>query len=315
MGVTLRGLFTLPYVVSERFEDRLDEAIDLMIEGSKPRSASKELQALLAVASEVREQLSESISPTIKARHTRELMEAARPAVSGDVLPARREVSRARRRILRPVAALGIAIALALPATAAAAQGAEPGDTLYGTKLAVENVQLALERDPEDSTALHLRLAERRLGEIDSATEAGKSKGLNRAVANLDEHLAEAKEGLEEVESAKTREELEAHLAEVHQKHVDVLEGLASEAGCLLENGDHIANPEGRCKGLLNALVNSSKFLQDGTPGQGGENPGRGNAESNGQGSRPEGAGRPETTSTRGQSGNTPTPAGKGARP
>ncbi|MBW3589251.1 MAG: hypothetical protein KY429_07520 [Actinobacteria bacterium] len=295
--------------MSERFEDRLDEAIDLMIEGSKPRSASKGLQALLAVASEVREQLSESLSPTVRARHTRELMEAA----SGDVLPARRGTSWARRRILRPVAALGIAIALALPATAAAAQGAEPGDTLYGTKLAVENVQLALERDPEDSAALHLRLAERRLGEIDSATEAGKSKGLNRAVENLDEHLAEAEEGIEEVESAKTREELEAHLAEVHQKHVDVLEGLATEAGCF-EGGQPISNPEGRCKGLLNALENSSKFLEGGTPGHGGENPGRGNgAGSAGQGSRPEGAGRPESTTTRGQSGNAPTPPGKGA--
>ncbi len=300
--------------MSERFEDRLDEAIDLMIDGSKPRSASKELQALLAVASQVREQLSESISPTVKARHTRELMEAARPAVSGDVLPARRGVSRARRRILRPVAALGIAIALALPATAAAAQGAEPGDTLYGTKLAVESVQLALENDPEDAAALHLRLAERRLGEIDSVSLAGKSKGLNQAVANLDEHLAEAEEGIEEVESAKTREELEAHLAQVHQKHVDVLEGLASEAGCF-ENGEPIDNPRGRCKGLLNALENSSKFLDGGTPGHGGENPGRGDGPGSGQGSRPEGAGKPETTTTRGQSGNTPTPPGKGARP
>jgi len=301
--------------MSERFEDRLDEAIDLMIEGSKPRSASKELQALMAVASDVREQLSESLSPTVKARHTRELMEAARPAVSGDVLPARRGVSWSRRRILRPVAALGIAIALALPATAAAAQGAEPGDTLYGTKLAVENVQLALERNPDDNAALHLRLAERRLAEIDSATEAGKSKGLNRAVANLDEHLSEAEEGLEEVESAKTREELEAHLAEVHQKHVDVLEGLASEAGCF-DNGDPIDNPEGRCKGLLNALENSTKFLEDGTPGHGGENPGQGNgADINERGSRPEGAGRPETTTTRGQSGSTPTPASRGGRP
>lgn len=302
--------------MSERFEDRLDGAIDLMIEGSKSRSASKELQALLAVASEVREQLSESISPTVRARHTRDLMQAARPAVSGDVLPARRGVSWSRRRILRPVAALGIAIALALPATAAAAQGAEPGDTLYGTKLAVENVQLALERDPEGSTELHLQLAERRLGEIDSATGAGKSKGLNRAVANLDEHLAEAEEGLEEVESAKTREELQAHLAEVHQKHVDVLESLASEADCFDNSGEPIDDPQGRCKGLLNALKNSSKFLEGGTPGHGGENPGRGNgAESTGQGSRPEGAGRPETTTTRGQSGDTPTPPGKGARP
>ena len=301
--------------MSKRFEDRLDEAIDLMIEGSKPRSASKELQALLAVASEVREQLSESISPTVRARHTRELMEAARPTVTGDVLPARRGVSWARRRILRPVAALGIAIALALPATAAAAQGAEPGDTLYGTKLAVENVQLALERDPEDSAALHLRLAEKRLGEIDSATEAGKSKGLNRAVANLDGHLAEAEEGLEEVESAKTREELEAHLAEVHQKHVVVLQDLADDAECYDDDDEPLEPREGRCKGLLNALENSTKFLDGGTPGHDGQNPGQGNGpEGNGQGSRPEGTGRPESTTTGGQSGSTPTPPGKDAR-
>ncbi len=296
-------------------EDRLDEAIDLLIGGSAPRSASKKLQGMLAVTSEVHEQLSESISPAVRARHVRELMEAARPAASVDVLPARRGVSWDKRRILRPVAALGLAIVLALPATAAVAQAADPGDTLYGTKLAVEEVQLALESDPINDAELHLRFAERRLGEIASASKKGKSKGLNRALGNLNEHLAKAESELDEVQSAKTRAELETHLAEVHRKHVDVLEGLAMEAGCFEEDGEPIADPKGRCKGLLNALVNSTKFADGGTPAHGGENPGRGNGPSGaGAGSRPEGAGRPDDTTTRGRSESTPPPSGKGGR-
>lgn len=299
--------------MTNSFEDRLDEALDLLIEGSEPRSASEELDRLLLVASETRnELLSERLPAHVRAGHVRALMDAARPKA-----PVR-GTAWTRRRFLRPVAALGLAIILALPATAAMAEGADPGDTLYGTKLAVERIQLALETEPSDDADLHLSFAEDRLAEISQVRAGGRTKGLSKALANLREHLAGAENDLDEVKSAKTKEELQVHLAEVHKRHADILEGLALDADCFV--GDDTArpleDPQGRCKGLLNALKNSTKFAETGTPGQGGDNPGRGQGDenSNAGGNRPEDAGKPADLPTPADTGHGNS-AGRGGRP
>jgi hypothetical protein len=282
--------------VTNSFEDRLDEALDLLVEGDSPRSASKRLDQLISLASETRKELlAERLPAEVRAAHVRHLMDAARPkvAVQGSTWT--------RRRILRPVAALGLAIVLALPATAAMAEGADPGDTLYGTKLAVEKIQLALEADPSGDAELHLGFAQARLSEIGGLNETGRKKGLSKALANLKEHLTAAEGELDEIESAKTRAEIEAHLDAMHDKHADVLEGLALNADCFVgdDTDQPLENPEGRCKGLLNALENSTKFAETGTPGQGGENPGQGGgASSNQNGNRPEEAGKPTSHPT-----------------
>lgn len=285
--------------MSKSFEDRLDEALDLLVEGDSPRSASKQLDRLLSVASEARhELLSERLPVDVRAAHVRQLMDSARPKV------ALRGVSWTRKRILRPVAALGLAVVLALPGTAAMAEGADPGDTLYGTKLAVEKIQLALEADPSGDANLHLGFAQARISEIEELNDNGRKKGLSKALANLKEHLTAAEGELDEIGSAKTKEEIEAHLDAMHQKHADVLFGLALNADCFVEDEPPVPveNPEGRCKGLLNALENSTKFAETGPPGQGGDNPGQGAGSiTNEFGNRPEEAGKPTSH---------PTPAG-----
>lgn len=282
--------------MTNSFEDRLDEALDLLVEGFSPRSASKRLDQLVSLASEARnELLSESLPADVRAAHVRQLMDAARPKVAG------RGVSWTRRRFLRPVAALGLAIVLALPATAAMAEGADPGDTLYGTKLAVEKLQLALETDPSGDAELHLGFAQARLSEIGELNETGRKKGLSKALANLREHLTAAEGELDQIDSAKTKAEIEGHLNAMHDKHADVLEGLALNAGCFVgdDTAQPLENPEGRCKGLLNALENSTKFAETGPPGQAGENPGEGGGPtSNQNGNRPEEAGKPTSHPT-----------------
>jgi hypothetical protein len=227
--------------------------------------------------------LSVSVAPQVKATHVQMIMDRARELAGPQIVatPAHPQKSRLRRFALRTGIALGLVGALVAPA-AAFASSAQPGDTLYGTKLAIEKVQLAMASGPVADAQLHIRFAAKRLSEIDNAGSHGRKKGLETALANLNEHLAGAEADLAEAKAeGKDTSAADHEFSTVRMHHVLVLSGVAARAGCgtldsegKLTGGDPSAAPQ--CKGLLNAITNSSKHLDFVPPGQGGENPGKG---------------------------------------
>ncbi|MGH2706400.1 MAG: DUF5667 domain-containing protein [Actinomycetota bacterium] len=274
-------------------EDLLDEALDALARDGREgverllagRPGTSAVGSLLVAADGARRLLSVRLPTAVRAAHVRTLMDLARapvPAGAGparvtrdewarqvtgasDPLPAGRAAPptgdsprRLRRLVLRPVAVLGLVGALAAPSTAAFASNAQPGDVLYGTKLAVEQVRLALERDPAGDVDLHLTFAENRLEEIAAAlAEDGQGRDLGQTMRNLRQHQAAAEAGLEDLrEAGEPTASLGDHLESVFSKHVEVLSGLAAQADC--DPADPDAG-KAQCHGLLNALENSQK--------------------------------------------------------
>jgi Domain of unknown function (DUF5667) len=100
----------------------------------------------------------------------------------------------ARRRRLRvPVAvAACVLVSGATGAwTAAAASSALPGDTAYGLKRAVEQVQLAVAVGDEAEADVLLRLADRRVGEAVRAEAVGRLDAVEEAVEGYGDVMAE----------------------------------------------------------------------------------------------------------------------------
>jgi hypothetical protein len=143
--------------------------------------------ALLRTAQVGRAALAVQPSPATRARQVRELMaEAARlqagspPAgrAAAAAAPPAPGSARARggwgRRIAVTLAALTAAVAVGLPATAALAAGAQPGQALYGTKLAFENAEVALQFSPARKLTLRAKFLDQRLDEISTLVAAGR---------------------------------------------------------------------------------------------------------------------------------------------
>ena len=114
------------------------------------------------------------------------------------------EVERLERwgaRLLGPVVwrrytmgATFVAIVLAVVAGAGgvvhAADGAAPGDVLYGIDRAVESVRLDLTSDPETATGLLLEFAQERLLEAEELSELGDEENLEGAVNSYGETIS-----------------------------------------------------------------------------------------------------------------------------
>lgn len=92
-----------------------------------------------------------------------------------DIIAIDRGASRrGRRRAAVAVLAAVMLLTLGSGSALAAAAGTMPGDALYGLKRTSERIALTLRFSPESKAALHLRLAERRIDEIDALAAAGK---------------------------------------------------------------------------------------------------------------------------------------------
>ncbi len=76
--------------------------------------------------------------------------------------------------------------------TAAAAQRALPGDTLYGVKTGLETARTSISQDAAADASLHLGYAETRLEEMAALIETGRYEGLKEAAANFDFHVSAA---------------------------------------------------------------------------------------------------------------------------
>jgi len=94
-----------------------------------------------------------------------------------------------RSWVSRFAAVAGVLVVLlsSLGGTVYAAQASGPGDLLYGVKTLTEDIQVALESDPEEKLALHVSFASRRLQEIQAQIDSGENVS-DKALALLEKH-------------------------------------------------------------------------------------------------------------------------------
>jgi uncharacterized protein DUF5667 len=263
-----------------RTEGALDAALDALLAGDKqsllkairivenhPRA--QELRHLLTSAIETREAMRATPSDQARVRHLRMIGVACREQDRAQATRKVRDVKRMRRLVLRPVAIAGASLGLLIPGTLALASSAQPGDALYGTKLTVEQVQLALTTSPEAEIALHLKFADRRMEEVQRLERSGGDIGpaVKTAADNLQSHTAAVKDA---VQAMSEEGHPPADLTGALERHRDVIAELAGKAGC-----DRSRSSAG-CEGLQSALANSMSTLKqlkdESRPGGAGEN-------------------------------------------
>lgn len=265
--------------------DRLDQALDALATRG-PRTARDglesfpaEVRTLLTAATAAREALAAELSPRTRARHLVEIMEAAQAGAPRVVWGPERKPR--RRWILRPALALGTVAALALAPAMALAANAAPGDRLYGTKLAVEKIRLILETGQAEDVRIHIELSGVRLSELAQLVAEGRTDEIGEVMSNLAWHNRAAGRGVADLKaSGEEVAGLQASLAATLSHHIEILTGLSEGAECDPEDPE-AGDPQ--CKGLLNAITNSSKVLDQVTPpglnretgSGGGEPPGR----------------------------------------
>lgn len=300
--------------------EALDQALDALV-GRSPKSLKDLLvtfpdhsKLLMSVdsAEQAHGALAVNVSPETKAKHVAALMDAARSASGPQVIlvPSKSRLPRA----LRPIAVLAVVASLALMPTVALAQTSEPGEALYGTKLALENLQILVTTSTEDDARLHLQFASRRLEELSALIAEGRIDEIGHVMSNFNSHTDGADEELDELVAVGSDvSELTADLAAVLQKHVTVLEGLAfgeEGAGCV-EGDPESGDPQ--CKGLLTALENSSKVL-DKHPGLDSESSNQGQGQS-GEHGKPEDPGKPTQLPSEDSTPSEPGPPAGAGRP
>lgn len=139
-----------------------------------------------------------ALDPAAKARLRAEVVHAARAWTAAPPLLTRWraiiDAVVARWRYSSRVAAATGATALALSSggVAVAAEQAMPSDTLYSTKLVLEDVRMAFVRDEAARGQRHLQQAIERITEAEMAATAGDHDGAAVALRNAD---ASAREG------------------------------------------------------------------------------------------------------------------------
>jgi uncharacterized membrane protein YgcG len=169
------------------YERVLTECLDAVIEGR--RSVAQCLAAYPAYATEMASSLRMAenlrgatvIRPSLGFRKQAASRLQQRIAVSSR--PPNRKSTRSlpRRQSFLPGLAFRLGAALMVVtllagftgAAAYAADGAVPGDRLYGVDTAVEQIELSFTLKPDKALALQLRIATERLGEAEALLDAG----------------------------------------------------------------------------------------------------------------------------------------------
>ena len=110
-------------------------------------------------------------------------------------------------------------------ASAYAAQGSLPGDALYPVKTAIEDVSADFSMDSASEVRLYLRLAEKRIAEIESLAAEGRYEDMEKAVERFESHVEKAIVGLLVVAQGNPAEAkaLAATLGELMERHAQVL--------------------------------------------------------------------------------------------
>jgi hypothetical protein len=110
-------------------------------------------------------------------------------------------------------------------ASAYAAQGSLPGDALYPMKTAIEDASVDFSMDSASEVRLYLRLAEKRIAEIESLAAEGRYADMQKAVERFESHVEKAIKGLLVVAQGDPAEArtLAASLGGLMERHAQVL--------------------------------------------------------------------------------------------
>jgi diguanylate cyclase (GGDEF)-like protein len=169
---------------------------------------------------------------------------------------------RLRRRILVYPAMLILVLGLAAGSVSvAAAQNARPGELLWPLKLATEDVQLFLERDPLRDIGLHLEFASRRVADLQHAVaERADSSLVRTATEDFAGHTGAAVVSLRILsESGVPTGALNAQAHQILRRNVDVLHSLVATA-CTGTSDD--VPPAASCFGLSQAVDSSARSME-----------------------------------------------------
>ena len=236
-------------------DEFLDEFLDALAAGDRAAAerileTRPELRPLAGAAHLVAGASAVSPGAATRARHVQAIMEEA-SRLAGPQVVAKPAGSRRLRRVLAAVGACAGLLVVGAPATAALAANAQPGQTLYGTKLFIERVELAAQRDPARRIALRLKFARERVDEISRLVAAGKSSKLPSVVADLASEQAQVDAALSKLEAGgKASPELVQQLQTLAQEHQAALAGLAARC-------DQAAVEPGACDSLRKAREKS----------------------------------------------------------
>jgi hypothetical protein len=137
-----------------------------------------------------------------------------------------------RLRIASAWVGVLVAVILFLSTASAvlAAEGALPGDRLYGIKTAVEEIRLTI-TPAEGDVSLHARFAERRIGEIEALVAVGRLADVPQAAAEYETHIKQAIQVLVTVVDQDTggHEQLTADLDQVLSQQTAAWDALADQ--------------------------------------------------------------------------------------
>ncbi len=264
--------------------DATEQAIDRLLAGEA---------SAFPLAGRVADALSREVSSPASTAHLAAIERAAAAPGVPSAIPLRSR-RRGRRALVAALAAMFL-FTIGSSGAVAAAQGAAPGDPLYGLKRASERWRLSVTTSPEAKAALHLQWADRRLAEIQKLAAKGRNpSSLHRDYSTevrRAERLAERAQD-RGVDVAALLSDILARLG----KHVDRLNQVLSDA------------PEAAHKGLENAIDNAQKAQERvrdarGHGGDGQQNNGNGKPTDTG---RPSDPGKPSTP---------PSERGKGKSP
>jgi hypothetical protein len=142
----------------------------------------------------------QSITPSVRFKENASrrlqarLQSSSRPPVSRPVVgraTGNRWVFSTLRRFAALAVALALIVALAAGTTgvAYAADGAVPGDALYGLDRGVEQLQLSLTRDPNEALQRQIAFTDERLGETEQLAQQEDAGLLEEAINNYDQSI------------------------------------------------------------------------------------------------------------------------------
>jgi hypothetical protein len=281
------------------------------------RQLDENLQGVARIVSDA---LRVRVPDEVARRHEAMLRASATSGGDVRVLAGRgRSSRRAGRRLA--IAALAAAMVVGSGAVAFAADGAVPGDALYGVDRALEHVQDAMARDPESKANTQLSHAAERLHELQALRDDEDIAEAAREAAEHDAHaVAQAKRV-----RGRDGDAVRAHVLAMIAKHVarlrDVQDRLAASGHAsdravealqhAIDNGSKAAGKvqHGRGTGSSQAPTasptaapgSSGEHRQDGA-GQGGAGSPDGN-QGGGGGNPAQGQGGPPATTGPGNQG------------
>jgi len=131
-------------------------------------------------------------------------------------------------KALTLIAVLVIMIFGSTTMTAFAAQGALPGDHLYGVKVAVENMRLSLATGQAEQAQLNLGYAEARLNEMISLASLGRYSEILPVAGRFEQHIQEAKATLAalDLENSPNAVAVAAELGQFQAQNKDMVNAL-----------------------------------------------------------------------------------------